>query len=364
MEKSREILPEKLKKRMEAIWNFDYVERFGIAVKGPLNPEKWDPSRIEKPDDPAELENYYTNPEYMHERALYALNNLYYEGDAFPVLFPFCGTAGHTKYFPVDYEYRKETIWFFPKFDSLSEINIQFDENNPAFLRERECLKRLAELAAGLYSVAQPDNCGSIDMLAQLIGSDNLMMEMISEPDLVEKSIQGAVDTLIRSGDQFIDLLRPTCDGGSCQGWLNLWSPGKMMQLQCDLSVMISPEMFERFVMPELEMTTAWLDHSIYHLDGCEQIRHLDMLLSLPKLNMIQWQPVEGQPPITDFIHILQKIQKAGKGLLLFCWSHEVKQLVNALSPKGVMLIVRDDNLTQEQAGDLVSLVTRASLSR
>ncbi len=364
MEKNREILPEKLKKRMEAIWNFDYEERFGICITGPLDPEKWDSSRIERPDDPTELESYYTDPEYMHERALYALNNQYYAGDAFPTLFPFCGTAGHVKYYPIDIVYKKETIWFFPKFDSLSAIPIQFDENNPAFLQERNCLMRLAKLSDRLYSVAQPDNCGSIDMLAQLIGPDNLMMEMITEPDLVSDYINGAVDTLVRSGDQFIDLLRPTCDGGSCHGWMNLWSPGKMMQLQCDLSVMLSPEMFERFVMPELERTTAWLDHSVYHLDGQEQIRHLDMLLSLPKLNMIQWQPVAGQPPITDFIPVLQRIQKAGKGLVLRCWPHEVEVLTSALDPRGVMLVCKDHSMTQNEAQDLVNFISKASCSK
>lgn len=54
--------------------------------------------------------------------------------------------------------------------------------------------------------------------------------------------------------------------------------------IRCDLSAMISPAMYEEFIMEELKKTTDWLDYSIYHMDGIEQVRFLDMLLSLPKL--------------------------------------------------------------------------------
>ena len=126
--------------------------------------------------------------------------------------------------------------------------------------------------------------------------------------------------------------------------------------LQCDLSVMISPQMFEEFVLPELEETAAWLDYSAYHLDGQEQIRHLDMILSVKKINMIQWTPVVGQPCTSEFIPVLKKIQKAGKGLILMPHIWEVEKLLSELSPKGLYLIIRDVE-SETEAEELIKKV-------
>ncbi len=45
--------------------------------------------------------------------------------------------------------------------------------------------------------------------------------------------------------------------------------------LQCDFAYMISPQMFERFVLPDLTACCEALEHGFYHLDGKGQIRHL-----------------------------------------------------------------------------------------
>lgn len=60
-----------------------------------------------------------------------------------------------------------------------------------------------------------------------------------------------------------------------------------------------------------------FLEYPLYHFDGQEQLRHLDMLLGLKKLRAIQWTPVAAQPPTVAFLPQLKKIQAAGKSLLL-----------------------------------------------
>lgn len=102
----------------------------------------------------------------------------------------------------------------------------------------------------------------------------------------------------------------------------------KIMQLQCDLSVMISNELYKEFIVDELETTSSWLDHAMYHLDGMEQIRHLDDILSVPGIHMIQWTQVAGQPPVEQFIPQLKKIQQAGKGIVLVIFQKQVQPLL------------------------------------
>ena len=57
------------------------------------------------------------------------------------------------------------------------------------------------------------------------------------------------------------------------------------------------PEMFERFVLPDLAACCDRLDHAFYHLDGKGELPHLDLLLSIDGLRGIQWIPGAGQPP-------------------------------------------------------------------
>ncbi|MEG0692998.1 MAG: hypothetical protein RR444_07940 [Oscillospiraceae bacterium] len=64
---------------------------------------------------------------------------------------------------------------------------------------------------------------------------------------------------------------------------------------------MISPKHFEEFVLFELSETAKLLDHTIYYLDGQEQIRYLNMLLSIKEIDNIQWAPVARQPNTSFF---------------------------------------------------------------
>lgn len=57
-------------------------------------------------------------------------------------------------------------------------------------------------------------------------------------------------------------------------------------------------------------------------------------------INNIQWTPVDGQPKTSVSIQALQKIQKAGKRLVLIPEVSEVEFLMKNLSHKGLHLII------------------------
>jgi 5-methyltetrahydrofolate--homocysteine methyltransferase len=100
--------------------------------------------------------------------------------------------------------------------------------------------------------------------------------------------------------------------------------------LQSDFSYMISPAMFERFVLPDLMECCEALDHPFYHLDGKGEIPHLDHLLSIQRLKGIQWVPGDGQPPPDCWLPLLQRIRTGGK----LCQV--------SVSPQGALRIVRE----------------------
>jgi 5-methyltetrahydrofolate--homocysteine methyltransferase len=113
--------------------------------------------------------------------------------------------------------------------------------------------------------------------------------------------------------------------------------------LQSDLSYMISPAMFDRFVMPDLEALSRHLDHAFYHLDGKGEIPHLDRLLSLQRLRGIQWIPGDGQPPPEEWLDLLRRIRDGGKLCQVFVTPEGALRIVRTLGGKGFLFVVRGD---------------------
>ena len=183
------------------------------------------------------------------------------------------------------------------------------------------------------------------------------MFGILTEPDGVQMAL-GKIDFAYRRVmNEVYDIVRDNNEGGCSVDWLSTWAPGFHAQMQCDMSVMISNPMFKEFIMPELEGQCKFLDYPLYHFDGIEQIRHLDDMLSIPNLKAIQWTQVSGQPPATDYIPQLQKIQKAGKNVIIHVDPNQIEPLMENLSSKGLYLITATD--TKEEADAIVDKVAR-----
>jgi 5-methyltetrahydrofolate--homocysteine methyltransferase len=129
--------------------------------------------------------------------------------------------------------------------------------------------------------------------------------------------------------------------------------------LQSDFAYMISPRMFERFVLPDLAAGCETLDHAFYHLDGKGQIPHLEMLLSLKRLRGIQWVPGDGAPPAEEWLPLLKRIREAGKLCQLFVSPHGAQTIARELGGRGFAFYIRNaETLSAEEARELVEEMT------
>jgi hypothetical protein len=192
--------------------------------------------------------------------------------------------------------------------------------------------------------------------LAHLRGSENLLVDMLEDPESVKKALENIQAAWFKTIDNVYDITKKSNEGASSIGWMISWAPGKHAQLQCDLSVMISPELFDVFILLEFKEQSAFLDYCTYHLDGIEQKRHMDKILAIPQIGMIQWTCVEGQPSAMDELESLKKIQAAGKALLILVKPQEVKPLLQNLSSKGLYLVVLGA-ASNEETDDIVKCV-------
>ena len=140
--------------------------------------------------------------------------------------------------------------------------------------------------------------------------------------------------------------------GNAC--WGPCWSPGRGYMLQCDLSSMISPLMFERFVRRDLVSCCDALDYAFYHLDGRGEIPHLDHLLSIERLRGIQWQPGAGQPMAEGWLDLLKRIRDGGKLCQIYVTREGALTVQKTLGGRGFLMHIVNDPMDPSEARDFL----------
>jgi hypothetical protein len=238
-----------------------------------------------------------------------------------------------------------ETVWFSPaKSVNVQDLHFRYDPENVWWKRVQDVTAAAVERFGNQVAVSHTDLGGNLDILASFRDTQNLLIDLIEQPEEVLRLVYEAnwlwrqyydeLDAMIRGN---IDGLK-ACRGTSC--WTPIWSPGKTYMLQSDFAYMISPKMFEKFVMPDLVACCDFLDHGFYHLDGKNQIPHLDMLLSIPRLRGVQWIPGDGQPTPDHWLPLLKRIRDSGKLCQEFVSPEGALRIVRNLGGKGFLLVI------------------------
>lgn len=351
---------DKSKERLQALWENEIVDRACIAIS--LTDEKAYQEYLVRLEDmsPEELKKSYVDPVVITERFKQKMKYTKYMGDAFPAIWPNFGTSGFIQYAGAVPKYAPDTIWFDPILNEPEADLISFHKN--IYDEHLRIMRELVALSNDEYFIGMPDNCGVLDGLAALRGTEELLFDMIEEPEFVKEGVRRLTELQKKTIPGFFGEIYKNNGNGIAHAGMQLWSKKRILQLQCDFSAMISPECYKEFVVPELEMSGDYVDYAVYHLDGQEQIRHLDHILSVDIIKMINWTPVASQPPTSAFIPVLQKIQKAGKGLMLLPEPWEVEILMDQLSSKGLQMIVQNV-CSEEEAKELIDLVERKTHS-
>jgi len=340
------------RQRLNAFWNREIIDRCCVSVI--VTDKQYRETPMGETQE--ERRRWYMDPLVIYERCCKKFDHTYFGGDGFPCIWPNLGTVGHSKYFGINsFVYMPETIWFDSVIKDWEKNQIQFNQDNQALAEDLAVVSELCRLAGDDMMVSMPDNCGNLDALSLLRGGE-LLVDFYEYPDEIKKALREISTAYRYAQTKLFEIIHENNKGGCTHGWMNSWAPGTSAQLQVDISVMLSPKHFEEFALPELEELTGFLDYSAYHLDGMEQIRHLDMILSLKNLNLVQWTSVDGQPKASEFIDVLKRIQAAGKCLILNPELDEIEPLMRELSSAGLYLIVRTAE-SREQADDIIKMV-------
>ncbi len=211
------------------------------------------------------------------------------------------------------------TNWAAPIIENWeSFLPVTLQEDNPVWQSVLTYSKLMKERGKGKYLVGMADLHSHMDAFSALRHPDKLCMDLYDTPELVQ---QGCREARAMYSQIYESLYTA---GGMAEtgtiGWFPMWSKGKTAAVQCDFSVFLSNEMWREFVLPGIEEEVDYLDNCFYHMDGKQQLIHLDDLLSLPKLDGIQWVPGAGEVEMFDkpWREVLKRILQAGKKVIIY----------------------------------------------
>jgi len=243
-----------------------------------------------------------------------AYERLRYSGDAFPVFYMrptgiLGGFLGQE--YSVDHE--QGTIWFKQLCTSLDEISaIRLSADNPLLQRSLELTRAVQNYFEGRIAIGLPDFGGVMDIVSSLRDANPFLLDLCLEPETVQDACTNIHEQFFRAYRMFLDVLDESrIPGYTC--WATMLSQKPYFVLQNDFSAMISPAMYEEFYLPILRRECRMIPRTIYHLDGPDAVRHLDLILTVPELDGVQWINGAGAPGLDQWPDIYRKIHAAGK---------------------------------------------------
>jgi hypothetical protein len=290
--------------------------------------------------DPQDWETYRSDPECMSRRWHAQLAHCLFPADTLPIMQSGVGTVELAAYLGATVNFQKDMLWY----EHVPETDgpIRFDPDNKWFVRMRETLRRSVARATGKYAVGMPAIAPGLDTLAELHGTQELLVSMIERPDWVLGKLEEIDRIYFDVYDRFHEIIRQP-DGSVFFYYFMLWGPGRVSLLQCDVAAMISADMFREFVIPGVRRCCDWLDYSLFHVDGPGMLKHIDALCEVESLDAIEYTPGPGVPRGADpYWHdYYKRILAAGKSVQVVWMSpQDVEPLLDAIGAKGVYMMV------------------------
>jgi len=365
---------DRARERLLAWWNHAVIDRCCIAVHCPsedselppfpdLQNGPWLGGLEEIPDDDhARIEHWWKDPEQNYQRAINWFENNYFGGEALPATYVNWGAMSMAAMFGSSPEFSKTSVWYPPVIEDWDTWEWKFDpEANPTWSVIKRIVNRFLRDAEGKYFVGSPELGNGADVMSLMRGMDQLALDLIQEPEEVKKGVNFISDTWLTLMEETHQMTLQVNQGGVL-AWMGLWAPGRIDQIACDFSSIISPAMFEEFFIPEIIKMGNWCEYGVYHLDGQICMKNmLDLLLEVPQIKAIQFTPGVNSPPTYTEAYLprYRRILESGRSLYLLVEPHEVEGILEELPPEG--LYMRTYVERKEDADDLLHNVVKWS---
>lgn len=277
-----------------------------------------------------DMEDKYQDPQRIVDRYRFFCETHAFLGESFPNLNVDFGPGSLAAYLGSEIGFKEDTVWFNKCLDSWDGVpRLTFDPDNKWFKKHLQLVKDCQELAGEDFYVDMPDLMENIDVLASLRGAQDILFDLLDEPEKIGERIQEVTDLYFDYYDRFYDVIKDE-EGGNAYTVFQIWGPGRTVKLQCDFSAMMSPEDFRKYIQPSLKVQSEKADHVLYHLDGPAAIKHMDALMEIDGIDALQWTSGDAGPDGTlpDWDVIYDKAIAAGKSIWVKVYSGEFEDWI------------------------------------
>lgn len=342
--------------RYADLWNRRPLDRPCMTVTAPSGAGHPVP---EPPDDP---ERRWLDPEWVGRNIRAALENTWWGGEAVP---SYLLMGGWTVSLGGRPKFSLGTIWF-------ETFQVDFDKPSPfvidlndEWIKKHERLYLSAAEMAGKddFQLGKPCLLPANDLLSMHMGTTEFLTALADEPEWMENAIRKGAEELLGERMRLRDMVADHHEywyGNA--GWMPFWAPEPYCPTQSDVSCMVSPEMFERFIVPELTTYGESFGAMWYHLDGHDAQQHLPRLLSFPFMRVMQYVPTPAEPPNgPGHLNLYRRIQKAGCIVHVQVNKKDVEAMIKGLDHNLLVLDVRCDS--PDEGKELLEAAVRWSES-
>ena len=242
------------------------------------------------------------------------------------------------------FQHDGHTSWNIPIAERCADVTIpDFTPDNPlwiAYTERRE--QMLAHWSWEGYLPGHASNVGPLDIVAGLLGPENLALEMYEDPAGVLELALAAADLLAAVMREDLAALRARGPADGTTELYSIWLPGNGVRFVEDFTALIGPKQTREFVLPASRRATQGFDSILYHTHSAAW-RNLPIMAEIGGNVAIEFGTDPGGPDLATRIVAARQVQELGLPLQYGSWNHrlsdvEIDQVVTGLDPRGLIL--------------------------
>lgn len=345
--------------RFESWWAGEIVDRPPVTISVTPSRPYAGPTSAH-----ATQQERWLDVEFVVEAAIATMAQTDYVGDSFPIFWPNVGPEISATPFGCDLTFTETSSWSKPVIHRCEEwqrlLETPPDFNNLYWQTVERLTGYALERCDEQFVIGLTDLHGNYDILAALRDPMMLCMDLMDCPELVIQAGQHVAKSFVTGFERHYAKLRDAGFGSTT--WLPLYHEGPAYVPSCDFWCMVSPHVARDLILPDILTEMTPLERSIFHLDGPQALRHLDLLLELPQLDAVQWVYGAGSGPAARWVETYRRIQQANKSIQLIARdATDALSVLAQIDPKGVWVYVDEPFASVEEANTFLAQVARTS---
>ncbi len=333
-------------RRWQAYYAGELIDRPPVCVTAPRDGRS-------QPVPLTYYDKVFGDLEEVIARGLDIAASTFWGGEAFPSFYPslgpdeiaaYCG--GELRWNPAS----PDTNWSAPFVEDWAQaLPLGLQEEHPLWQRLLALYRAAAEAYQGRILLVAPDLHTNMDLLAAARGPQRLCLDLLDCPEQIDRAM-GDARRVFRQLWAAINAAGRMPETGYCLESGAFYFPDGAATLQCDFSIMLSPAMFRRWVLPALEEEAEIVRHAVYHWDGPAARVHQKDLLASPGLHTLSFVPGDGHGDPVDHVEFLRSLQDGGKAVHVWGTPEECRRMHRALRPDRVFYVTQASTQAEAEA--------------